>query len=532
MKSWIAGTVAAIALAIAPPALGIASAQTVLRLDEVPVGELDPGKATDYGDSILFYNVYDTLLVPGPGGKGFAPHLAASYSVDGTVFTFKLRSGIKFHSGNEMTADDVVFSLNRLVAMGAGFSPLFRGWIKDAKAVDPRTVRIELVANYSPFLAAMFRLAVIDSKTVMANLKDGSFGEFKDYGQAYLNTNSAGTGAYRPVSHSPQTETVLEKNSAYFLGVPAKAPDRVQIRYGLQGPTLVTLMRRGEHDVVSQWATPETKRSSAEVAGVSVVGESGLAQFVVKLNTKKPPLDDQHCRRALALAIDYEGMMGQANISPQIKGAKPAKGPLLDGMLGYDPSVPDVKRDLDQAKAELAKCRHKPGDHEIEITWIAEVPIEERFALLMQQNWSELGFKGNVVRLPWVSYTQRTTKPETTPHVGQLFYNARTPDPDAYLYTVYHSKSSGQYAAAEWLAEPEIDALLDKGRTTIDLAAREQIYRDIVLKIRELQPTIFGYQIINTFPKSGKVSIPMLENPELNSRLMGMNFSFRAMEMR
>ena len=532
MKRLILAAASVLALCAAMPAMQSARAQTVLRLDEVPVGELDPGKASDYADSILFYNVYDPLLVPGPGGKGFAPHLAESYAVDGTVFTFKLRAGVKFHSGNEMTADDVVFSLDRLVAIGSGFSPLFKGWIKEVKTLDPRTVRIELVAPYAPFLAATFRLAVVDKKAVMANLKDGQFGEFKDYGQAYLNANSAGTGAYKVTSHSPQTESVMVKNPDYFLGVPAKAPDQVRMRYGLEGPTVVTLMRRGEHDIVSQWASPETKRSAAEIAGVNVDGESGLAQFFIKLNTKKAPLDDKFCRRALALALDYDALMGQANITEKIKGAKPAKGPLLDGMLGFDSSLPDYKRDLAAAKAELAKCKYKPADHEIEVSWIAEVSIEERFALLMQQNWSELGFKTKVTRMPWVSYTQSTAKPESTPHVGQLFYNARTPDPDAYLYNVYHSKATGQYAAAEWLMDPDIDALLDKGRTTIDLAAREKIYKEIVEKIRDLQPSIFGYQIVNTFAKSSRVAIPMLEDPEKNTRLMGMNFAFRLMEMK
>jgi len=509
-----------------------AQAPTVLRLDEVPVGELDPARASDYADSILFYNVYDTLLIPGPGGAGYAPHLAESVKVEGNVFTFVLRPGVKFHSGNELTSEDVVYSLERLIGMGAGFSPLFRGWVKSVEAVDPRTVRVTLTAPYAPFLVATFRLAIVDKKTAVANLKDGQFGDNKDYAAGYLVNNGAGTGAYRVVSHVPQQETVLEKNPGYFLGVPAKAPQQVRIRYGVEGPTQVAMMRRGEMDVVTQWASPETKRTIAAMNGVGVVGESGLASFYVKLNTKKPPLDDVHCRRALALSVDYDAMMSQANITPQIKGAKPSKGPLLEGMLGYDASLPDYKRDMDKAKAELALCKHKPGDHEIELTWIAEVALEERFALLMQQNWGELGFKTQVVRIPWVSYTQRTAKMETTPHIGQLFYNTRTPDPDAYLYNVYHSSATGQYAAAEWLMDKEVDALLDKGRTTIDLTEREKIYKELVNKLRDLQPSIYGYQIINTFPKSDRVSIPLLEDPARNTRLMGMNFTFRLMEMK
>src|SRR3954468_16664680 len=138
MKQALTASLFALTLSLGAVVLGRAEAQTVLRLDEVPVGELDPARASDSADSTLFYNVYDTLLVPGPGGRGFAPNLAETYSGEGNTFTFKLRSGVKFHSGNEVTAEDVVFSLNRLNTIGAGFSPLFKGWVEKVEAVDPR----------------------------------------------------------------------------------------------------------------------------------------------------------------------------------------------------------------------------------------------------------------------------------------------------------------------------------------------------------------------------------------------------------
>ena len=96
---------AALATALAAPLPALA--ETVLRLDEVVVGELDPAKATDYADSILMFNVYDTLVIPEQGGPGVVPHLASEWSIDGNAYTFKLRDA-KFHSGNAVSADDVV----------------------------------------------------------------------------------------------------------------------------------------------------------------------------------------------------------------------------------------------------------------------------------------------------------------------------------------------------------------------------------------------------------------------------------------
>ena len=123
MKNTALITALCAATALASPAF----AETVLRLDEVAVGELDPAKASDYADSILMFNVYDTLVLPAQGGPGHTPHLAASWDVDGATYTFTLRDDVMFQSGNKMTAADVVYSVERMQALGAGLSYLFAG---------------------------------------------------------------------------------------------------------------------------------------------------------------------------------------------------------------------------------------------------------------------------------------------------------------------------------------------------------------------------------------------------------------------
>ena len=105
----------------------LANAKTVLRTDEAAIGEADPAKATDYVDSVLMFNVYDALVDEDRGGSGGINALLADsweYS-NPTTLKITLKDGIKFHSGNTMDADDVVFSYNRLMGMGQGFSFLF-----------------------------------------------------------------------------------------------------------------------------------------------------------------------------------------------------------------------------------------------------------------------------------------------------------------------------------------------------------------------------------------------------------------------
>jgi len=213
--------------------------------------------------------------VPGQNGAPVAPRLAAAWKVDGNDYLFTLRPNVKFHSGNVMTADDVVFSFKRLMALEKGNSSLFADRVAGVVAVDPQTVKFTLSGPYAPFLAAMVRLAVLDSKFVMAHKADGKFGDMADYGEAYLSSHDAGSGAYVLVSHVPESETNLAKFDGYFLGVPASAPDKVRIRYGLQPATVRELVASGQQDMTSQWLPPEVMRALAERPDTHLLTDRG-----------------------------------------------------------------------------------------------------------------------------------------------------------------------------------------------------------------------------------------------------------------
>ena len=239
LKPLAAALIAATSLTgVAVIAASPAAAETVLRLDEVAVGELDPAKATDYADSMLMFNVYDTLVLSKQGGAGVVPHLAESWETDGKTYTFKLRTDVKFQSGNPLTADDVVFSLDRMKAIGQGLSYLFAN-VEKAEAVDAGTVKFTLSSPYSPFISALLRLPIVDKKLVMENLGDGE-GDMKDWGQAYLSTHGGGSGAYKVVSHNPQEETVHGQERRLF-------PRRSRQGAGHGAPALRPRSRDGAH---------------------------------------------------------------------------------------------------------------------------------------------------------------------------------------------------------------------------------------------------------------------------------------------
>ncbi|WP_299346507.1 ABC transporter substrate-binding protein [uncultured Maritalea sp.] len=516
-----AGLLAATVLTV--PAL----AETVLRIDEVAVGELDPAKASDYADSILMFNVYDTLVLPTQGAPGHSPHLAKSWSVDGANYTFELRDDVKFQSGNVMSADDVVFSLRRMQALGAGHSHLFNGVV--AEAIDATTVQFKLEKPYAPFVASLVRLPILDKKLVVANLGEGD-GEMGDWGQAYLSGHGAGTGAYVVKTHNPQEETVMAKSDNYFLGVSDAAPDEARLRYSLEAATVRALIAKGEHDISSQWLPPEVMGSLA-MGGAQLLTESGTGAFYVKMNTTRAPLDDVNCRLALSNAFNYEIALKMVAITDDVSSGAPATGAIPVGMFGSrDQSVVQV-RDLDAAREYLAACRYDPAEFNLEITWIAEVPLEERLALLMASNFAEIGIKSTITKVPWALFTEKVAKPENSPNISQIFVNAVTGDPDTLLYGMYHSSLSGTWQSPEHLNDAEVDAALDAGRTASDDAGREAAYSALNDRLMAIAPTIYGFDRQSVFAAGHRVKVPALSDPSKAFGLDGLGFSFRLMEM-
>jgi peptide/nickel transport system substrate-binding protein len=507
---------------------GQAIAETVLRLDEVAVGELDPAKASDYADSILMFNVYDTLVLPAQGGPGHVGHLAESWTGEGNSFTFKLRDGITFQSGNPLTADDVVFSLERMKALGAGLSYLF-GVVENVEAVDESTVTFTLSSPYAPFVASLVRLPIVDKKAVIENLADGE-GEMKDWGQAYLSANAAGTGAYTVSSHNPQEETVMAKNADYFLGVADAAPDTVRLRYGLEAATVRALISKGEHDIASQWLPPEVVTALAK-DGAQLFTESGTGAFYFKMNTTKPPLDDVNCRLALANAFDYGTAVKMIAITDDVSAGSPATGAIPVGMYGANPAESVMQQDMAKAKEYLAACKYPAADMNIEVSWIAEVPLEERFALLMQSNFSQLGIKSEIKKMPWALFAEQVAKPENTPHISQLFVNAVTGDPDTLLYGMYHSSTPGTWQSPEYLNDAKVDEYLEAGRNAPTPEARAEAYTQLNARLLEIAPTIYGFDRQSVFAASNRVKAPALSDPSQAFGLDGLGFSFRLMEM-
>ncbi len=476
----------------------VATAAGTLRLDAVPVGEIDPAKAKDYADSVSVFNVYDALLADKPGG-GFGPSLATDWKIDGTIYTFTLRDDVTFSSGNKMTADDVVFSMNRMLELGQGYSYLFSK-IDSITSIDANTVQFKLKEPFAPFLMALKRAWVVDSKTVQVN------------GKGWLSQNSAGSGAYVITSHNPQNLTILKKRNGYWGKKNAKAPDTVRFSYGLEAATVRASIQKGTHDLSSQWLPPEVLKALDKSGKVKMAKEYSGGQLYIKMNAQRAPFDDIHCRRAMVTVFDYATAIKMIAINDAISMGGKANGTLPAGLMGYDSNMSAFSQNIESAKAHLAKCKYKASDLDIELSWMAEVPLEERFALLLQSNLKSIGVKSHVKKVPWTLFQDLSTKPETTPHVTQIFVVSNTGDPDALLYQQYHSSAKGGWAGTGWLYSDDMDAMLDAARSEGNVAKRTQLYKDINKKVVDTAPAIFAYDMVALMALSNRVTWPALED--------------------
>jgi len=508
----------------------IVNAKTVIRTDEAAIGEADPAKFSDNIDSIIIFNTYDALVDELKNGAGLAPHLASGWEyADATTLNVTLKDGIKFHSGNILDADDVVYSFNRLMDMGQGFSFLF-GTVESVTALDSKTVQIKTSEPFAPLIASLMRLAIVDKDDVQANTTvDGNYGDNGDYGEAYLLTTSAGTGAYKITQHDPNVKTVLTKNNDYFLDHNAKAPDEVIIKYSVEAATIKTLLMRGEHEISSMWLPNEVLAALEKEDSVDLVKINRPGSWYNKLNNRRAPLDDVHCRRALQLAYDYDALYLSFAITEDMVAGQKSSGALIPGVLGYDPNKAPIERDIDKAKAELAKCKYNPSDYTLDLAWIAEVPYEEPWSLQLQANAIELGFDATVTGLPWAKFTEQVANWENTPHATVVSVLANVPDPDALMFAQWHSSRGGTWMSAEWAQDAELDALLEKGRTETNADERIKIYQAANQLMIDNAITLFitdfvGYQAI-----SQSVSNSDTISTQQGYGTMGRNLSFREM---
>ena len=490
----------------------------MLRITFSWPNRIDPAVGNDYAGSTSLANLYDSLVFPNAAG-GIDPSLAESWEVspDGLVYTFKLRQDAKFHDGAPVKASDVVYSYNRMKDIGEGYAYLLAPHVKEIKAVDDFTVEISINQASALFLPSLVRLYVVNEAQVRANTKaDGPYGENGDYGKEYLQTNDAGSGPYMVKEFPLEQYLLMGKFADWWGEFNPNAPDEVRFIGTTEAVTVRSLMENKELEISDEWQSFEAYQALDEVEGTRIAALPSMSSFYYMVNNKIPPTDDEHCRKAMSYAFDYDAAVGL-----EWPGTQQMVGPVPAGLAGHNPDVLVYKRDLDKAKAELAECKYAANiaDYPIQLHWVAEVPDEEKWALLFQSNLAEIGMPVEITKTPWLSMVENTSKLETSPNIATIYVSSDLPEAGLMLKQRYHSSTTGTWQQVEWLQDTELDVKIDDALSTLDDQGRYQKYYAVQEELVNMAASVWIYDQVEKHAYRECVDWPATRNE--TSLLMG-----------
>lgn len=482
---------------------------TVIQVRDVSVASsLDPHIAYEGASIATVHELYSNLVTYEKGDlTAVKPQLAEKWemSADGLTWTFHLKRGIKFSTGNEVTAPDVVYSFERAVSLPN--SPpqwLITQMGIDAKNVtqqvtapDKYTVQIKLLKPFAPgaFLSIMSypTTSVVDSKEVKKHVQSN------DYGFNWLNDHSAGSGPYVLDKWERSNQIVMTANPKYNLG-PKPAMLRVILQNVQENTVQYDLLKKGDADVATA-LTPEQLKQLKGDSNFRVMVYPGLSLTYIGLDVKNvPAFAKKEVRQAIKYAIDYDGLVNVLMNGNAILN----QGIIPKGMYGYDPSTP-YKHDVAKAKQLLAAAGY-PHGFTVELlastSALAEGISASDYAAKIKNDLAEVGITVNVkqVASSELYKTYRAQKAQMV--LGN--WGADYPDPDDFAkpFADFTQKSLGW--RLQW-DDPELTRLTQKAGTLPNGPEREALYKQINDAMKDRSPFVMVDQPATQLAMSDKL---------------------------
>ena len=423
---------------------------------------LDPHKTVKAGTREVMFNVFEGLVKPTPDGD-LTPAVAENYTVseDRLTYTFTLREGVKFHNGDTVTAEDVVYSINRCAAATETGIVQVEAFsvIQNIAAVDERTVTITIAEPSNEFLSYL-TVAVLPA----------------DYDQQ--DTAPIGTGPFKFVSRAAQDSVVLEKFDEYW-GTPANL-DKVTLKIIENADSLMMSLQSGAIDLCSHLTSTQVAQLGDDFNVAE--GTMNLVQAMY-LNNAEKPFDDVRVRQALCYAVDKQAIIDIAFDgygSPIGSSMYPAFGKYFDDSLtNY------YTKDVDKAKALLADAGY-PNGFEMTITVPSNYKPHMDTAEVLVQQLAEIGVKATIQPIEWESWVSDV-------YVGRQFQStvvgvdASTMTARALLerFTSTYGKNFINYNSADY------DALFQQVLSSSDDAEQTALYKQMEANLTENAANVY-----------------------------------------
>jgi peptide/nickel transport system substrate-binding protein len=472
----LGGVAGMMGVGLAPKAARAATPGGKLRMGQiVPAGAIDPVTIADNGGIVTLSQVGEYLCLSDRDLK-VKPMLAESWSSnnDGTVWTFKIRKGVKFHNGNEMKADDVVVSINRIADPKNGSNGLsaFTGYLGagGTKKVDDYTVEFHLDAangNF-PYLVSSDNYNTI---IMPADYK----GDFEK--------QMIGTGAFKLESFTQKVGASFVRNPDYWGG-PAML-DRVDITYYTDYQPQILALQAGDLDVMEQAPVLQAVGILND-PNINIISLPSIAHQQVHMRTDKDPFKDPRVRRAIALCMDRDGL-----VKGLMKGRaqKGNDSPFAAAYPSTDPSVPQREKNIAEAK-QLMEAAGMKG---FQVTLTTETYLEiPQYAQVIQNAVKEIGGDIKLNILDQGAYYGDAVygkSPWLDSDMGITDYGHRGV-PNVYLSAPL--RSDGTWNSAHF-KNPDYDKLVSSYVAALDLESQKASAGKIETLLLDQTPIIFGY---------------------------------------
>ncbi len=441
-----------------------------------PVG-LDPMISSAYSTALITEHVYNSLMQYDKELNDVTGDLAETVEIseDKLTYTFHLRKGVKWHDGQPFTADDVKFSMERQKDPATGSPNAYMySEVAQVTAVDPATVQVKLNKVQGPFLAFMASpWASMVPKHVVQEKGD-------------LQTVMVGTGPFKFVSYEPGKAVKMVKNPDYYVaGQPVV--DALEIVFISDATSRLNAVLTKQVDLAQELASKDFRQLSNTPGLKAIALESGSCQWAyIGMNVTKPPFDNPKVRQAVAYAKNRKAIadnvfFGQA--IPLTGGIVPQWSWAYDENLKLYSEEPDVEK----AKALLAEAGMADG-FETAIKVSPAYPTLAGEAAIDQESLKAVGITANIVNLEWGTFINDVFGKNDF-EMQVCGWGGPFIDPDEFLYPEFHSK---QGFNPHLFADPEVDKLLEQGRTTFDREGRKAVYDKVQERIFTLSPVAAG----------------------------------------
>jgi len=453
-----------------------------MTVDKITAG--DPATVTGYAATYICCNLYDSLIMYDLDGK-VVPLLAESWEIsdDSLSYTFKLKKGVKFHDGSELTASDVVFSLNRILTMKTGFSFLFANIVEKAEAIDDYTVRFDLVKPFALFIDSLCRLYIVNEKLIMANLNMNhdiyKYGDvYGDYGRTFLLTSDAGSGPYMLSDISQQNYLTAVQFKDYHIPFSENAPTYIKFTANTEGVTVRTMLAQRELEISDNWQTPESIEAMSKIDGITIIKYSAGAYQSLDFNCSLPPTDDEYFRKALAYLLDYDGIVKSA-FSGSIRAIGPVNAATPGA--GTQHSTNPYNYDLEKAKECLALSKYANQlDKYPVIFWAcSQIPSHDKISLSFQAAAKQVGITVKIISSTFSVFTERVTNKNSTPNIDTLSHSPYYFDAGAVFNTSYNVAGQGTTANTSWISDKNFDKTVSDSLMIQDVEERYDAYAKI-----------------------------------------------------